>query len=235
MIRGWIQVIWRFSQVGLAGLFVMAAGMLAQNGEPLPTSPLGLELKALGRALKSHPQSAAPDAAAFLEKAKGVASLDDLLNLPVSPEAKSLLQRMQADEFDQGNPFLTLASVYPMALLLSRDVKSYSRGAYRSTQFLGGVGYDVVKYEVEDANGGLSFILAYKEKTAANQVAIGARDRRPTFSLFIIPQDETQVFYSLFQDGQLIENQAVPREQAVLQVTQRIEQSTPLLTARDSH
>lgn len=229
------HVIWRFGQIALAGAFVIAAGLIHEIQSRPSASPIIQELKAIEKKVAKAPPVRPPDGRAenFLEKAKEAASISDLRKLRMPRPAGRLIEAMEADEFDRGNPFLGLNSVYPLALILDHGVESFRRDAYRSNHFLGGVGYDVVKYEIRHPGGGLSYILAYKEKTGPNQIAIGHSDARPTFSLFVVPQEDNQVYLSLYQDGQPVQNNVVDRDLGLRQVTSRINQSTPLMTARD--
>ncbi len=230
--------IWKFGQIILAGAFVVAAGLAQEfKRENLPASPLIEELKVIQAKVARGSAAKLGDAASipgFMEKAKDAASISDLLKLNLQKPAQELINSMQDDEFDRGNPFYSLNNVYPVALIIDQGVKRFRRDAYRSSHFLGGLGYDVVKYEIEHANGARSYILAYKEKTGPNQIAIGHSDARPTFSLFVVPQDEAQVFLSLYQDGRPVQNELVDRDLGLRQVTTKVDQSTPLMTARDS-
>jgi hypothetical protein len=259
MIRGWIKELGRFGQLGLAGAFVLSAALISEMQGPRinPATALLTELKTIqpavaastavkanatpssadssGRTQKVYGPAEAPDthAGEILNHAREMSSINDFLKLPLGKQASQLVRDMQSDEFAQGNPFYLLNNVYPMAMILEYGVKVYRRDVYRSHQFLGGAGYDVVRYQIEHPDGRTSHILAYKEKTGPNQIVIGRGDARPTFSLFLVPQDQDNVFVNLYQDGQPVQNEIVESRLAVRQVAAKLGGATPLLSARE--
>lgn len=224
----------RFSHIALAGAFVLVAGLIHETQSRPTVPPLIQELKAIETKVAKAPAGVKAPSAHFLEQAKSAATISDLRKIPMPKAALKLIDAMETDEFDQGNPFLALNSIYPLALILDHGVVGFRRDAYRSSHFLGGAGYDIVKYEIDHGGGHRSYILAYKEKTGPDQIAIGHGDARPTFSLFVVPQQDDQVFLSLYQDGRPVQNDVVGRDLGLRRVTSRIDQSTPLMTARDS-
>jgi hypothetical protein len=244
MFWGWMRSTWGFGQLLLMGAFVLSAGLLQElQGPAVTSSPLLTELKAIETEVKAAPKVVirlpAPvplptaDPTSLMAKANQMSNIGDFLKLKIGKQAQKLIISMQSDEFAQGNPFYSLNNVYPVAMILDYGVKSFQRDAYRSHHFLGGMGYDVVKYQIEHSDGRFSYILAYKEKTGPDQIAIGQRDSRPTFSLFLVPQDQEHVFLNLYQDGKSVQNEVLVRDLAIRQVKAKIIEATPLLTARD--
>ncbi|MGE0763763.1 MAG: hypothetical protein AB7N80_10840 [Bdellovibrionales bacterium] len=227
----------QFSQISLAGIFVLLAATLGQFSEqprPEPT-PLIQELATIEKQVRQDQVKASPPSPTrdLIEAAKDMSSINDFNKLTLNSVEKQLIERVQSDEFNQGNPFYSMNNVYPIALILQKGVKSFNRDAYRSPQFMGGMGYDVVKYEILHTDRSKSYILAYKEKTGPDQVAIGRRDSRPVFSLFLVPHDQDQVYMSLYENGQPVTNHVVATESALSQITARVDQSTPLLSSRE--
>lgn len=238
------------SQVCLAGSFIVVAlsmGEMASTRAKPESVPLIEDLAKIETTIREHrgPKAAfkAQPAATsrlieerdFIAAAQEMSAIHDFLTLSLDTTEKSLLESLMQDEFSRGNPFDSLNNVYPLALILQKGVLSFERSAYRSPQFIGNLGYDVLKYEIQHRDQTRSHILAYKEKTAPAQVVIGSRDNRPVFSLFLVPHDQDQVYMSIFESGKPITNQVVSTEVALNSVMRRVDSSTPLLSARSSH
>lgn len=231
-----------FSQICLCGGFVLIAVSVSEirQKEQIQAPPLIQDLAQIEAKVQEQRQVLKTKSAAvprmeqardLIDAAKNMTSLQDFTRLALKGIERELLDSLLGDEFSQGNPFDSLDNVYPFALMLQKGVRSFSRDAYRSPQFMGGLGYDVVKYEVVHPDQSRSFVLAYKDKTAPAQVAIGRKDSRPVFSLFMVPQDQDQVYMSLFENGRPVTNKVVSMESALAQITARVDSST-LLSSR---
>lgn len=236
------EQIWRISQLLLAGGFVIIAatkGDLATKSGPAEPSPLINDLQLVAQAVNDSPGEqkkptlVGPDRT--MELIKGASTIEDLNALPLPQGAKSLIESMVSDEFDIGNPFVTIDIVYAMGLILQRGVQNFHRDAYRSPQFTQDLGYDVLKYEVVNNDGQSSFILAYKDKTGPGQTGIGLRDMRPSFAIILVPQDEGLFHLSFFAPGKPAESHNVAKEDAMKRILSHISPSTPLLTSRTNY
>lgn len=232
-------------QLVLASLFVIVAAQLNENSErskPAEASKLVADLESIHQKISSRQEipkrteSHIQGSEEILKTALlGITSLSDFSALNLPAPAKALLERIEADEFDRGNPFAIIDQPYPLALILSRKIESYQRDAYRSSHFQGQMGYDVIKYEITHPDKSVSFILAYKERTASEQVAIGVKDSRPIFSLFLVATDNGEYFMSSTEENKPSENRQLSKTEALARVSSRLESSTPLMTARDSY
>ncbi len=159
-------------------------------------------------------------------------SISDFKSLDLPESARKLITQMEQDEFNEGHPFYAITNIFPVAKVLDKGVVNFQRQAYRTSEFVMGSGYDLVKYEILHPDNQKSHIVAFKQRTAPGQNPVGRPDQRPTFTLIVVPQDNGLVHSSLYYNGMLQTTDSLSMEQAMSEISEKLRRSTPWLAMR---
>lgn len=141
-----------------------------------------------------------------------------------------LRDSLAQDEFNDILPFASLSTLDPLSLVMQKGVAHFDRTVFRSPDYQGESGYDLVQYDIEHPGGSRSVILAYLDRpllTASRNV--GAPDSRIPVVMILDAQGE-QAAYSLYRAGNLIEQSQIPAGDMSGLVAQRIAQSLPFMS-----
>lgn len=130
--------------------------------------------------------------------------------------AESLRRALAQDEIYSQNPFETLTTADTLQKILDRGVVHFERETMRSNDYQDEHGYDLVHYQIEHPDSGLSHILAFGQP---NQLSV----------LLLTPAGE-KVEYALFEDGTLNELFLIPNEEGDAKLAQRLSTSIPFLS-----
>lgn len=141
-----------------------------------------------------------------------------------------LRDSLAQDEFNDMVPFASLSTLDPLNKVLQKGVLHYERTVFRSPDYQGESGYDLVQYDIEHSGGKRSTILAYLDRPELTVSRnIGAPDPRIPVVMIIEGQGESS-FYSLYRNGNLTEQTAIPAADVSGLVAQRIALSIPFLS-----
>jgi hypothetical protein len=141
-----------------------------------------------------------------------------------------LRDSLAQDEFGETLPFANLTTFDPLLKVLGHGVAHFDRTVFRSPDYQGEDGYDLVQYEIEHPDGKHSTILAYLDRpllTVSHNV--GAPDPRIPVVMVLESQGESSV-YSLYRSGNLVEQSPIPTADVSGLVAQRISLSIPFLS-----
>lgn len=141
-----------------------------------------------------------------------------------------LRDSLAQDEFGEELPFAALTTLDPVNRILNKGVSHFERTVYRSPDYQGESGYDLVQYEIEHKDKTHSMILAYLDRPGLNVSRnVGAPDPRVPVVMILGAQDG-QTLYSLYRSGNLIEQTAIASADASGLVADRISLSIPFLS-----
>lgn len=229
-----------WGQLALVAVFILSALLVTERRDGLGREGDGQSANFNIQALLDSPLKASRPAGDSSQQRKfRQANKVGLAKDSTSAERDSLAQngrdwlsQLQEDEFQSGHPFQLLKDRNLLDEIVSRGVIGFARDTYRSGDFGQGLGYDIVKYEVETQDGKTHFVLAYREKTAPAQTGVGLPDLRPTSMAVLMADDEGYQIHA-FQNGSEVGSVHVEQNVALREVFRRLEHSTPLLTSRD--
>jgi len=141
-----------------------------------------------------------------------------------------LRDSLAQDEFGELTPFAGLSTLYPLTHVIAKGIKSFERTTYRSPEYQGESGYDLVHYEIEHPDGEQSSIVAYLDRTLATAARnVGAPDPRVPVVMILEGRGE-QSAYSLYRSGDLIEQTEIPVADSQDLVARRISASVPFMS-----
>lgn len=141
-----------------------------------------------------------------------------------------LRDSLAQDEFNDVVPFATLSTLDPLTQVVQKGVRHFERTVFRSPDYQGESGYDLVQYDIEHADGKHSTILAYLDRpllTASRNV--GAPDARIPVIMILEARGEISL-YSLYRSGDLVEQSEIPAADMSGLVAQRIALSIPFMS-----
>ncbi len=141
-----------------------------------------------------------------------------------------LRDSLAQDEFLETLPFANLSTLDPLNRVFEKGVAHFERTVFRSPDYQGESGYDLVQYEIEHSDGKRSTILAYLDRpmlTASRNV--GTPDARIPVVMIMDAQGEN-ASYSHYRGGNLVEQTQIPAGDVSGLVAQRIALSIPFLS-----
>lgn len=139
-------------------------------------------------------------------------------------------EALAQDEFGEFVPFAHLSTLDPLLNLVRKGVKRFERTTFRSPEYQGESGYDLVHYEVEHPNGARSSILAYLDRPLLTaQRNVGEPDSRVPV-VMIMNENGAMSEYALYRAGHLVEQSQIPLADVSRLVAQRISQSLPFMS-----
>ncbi|NJM10268.1 MAG: hypothetical protein HC883_05255, partial [Bdellovibrionaceae bacterium] len=145
-------------------------------------------------------------------------------------QADALLEFLAQDELGEAAPFVSLSTLDPLTHVIRAGIKHFERTTYRSPEYQGESGYDLVHYEIEHPEGLRSSIVAYLDRpllTASRNV--GSPDARVPVVMILEGRGE-QSLYSLYRSGNLIEQADIETSDVAGLVAQRVSASVPFLS-----
>lgn len=86
-------------------------------------------------------------------------------------------ESLERDEMGDQNPFANLKNLAALQQILAKGVTSFTREAYRSPNYQGESGYDLLSYVIQQADGGRSTILVYMEGVPYVTFAVGTSSK----------------------------------------------------------
>ncbi|NJL25815.1 MAG: hypothetical protein HC902_11990 [Calothrix sp. SM1_5_4] len=137
--------------------------------------------------------------------------------------AAALKEALAQDELKEQNPYAGLSSLDPIRAIFDKGVSVFSRQTYRSSEYTGESGYDVVHYEIEHPDKSKSSILAYLERMLSQEAAGSGSERIP---MVLITGNEV----SVFREGILLERGSLAPEAAEELVASRLAAAVPFLS-----
>lgn len=143
----------------------------------------------------------------------------------ISRKLESLRESLEQDEFGELNPFANLSTLDPITAVLARGVKGYTRSTFRSPEYTGDNGYDLVHYEVQHPDGKTSVIMAYLEKPLT---ASGGGNRIPFVMVMTTEGDHSSV--ALYKGGTLEERSEIDTREGESRISQRLNAGVPFLS-----
>jgi hypothetical protein len=141
-----------------------------------------------------------------------------------------LRDSLAQDEFHEELPFANLSTLDPLTRLFENGVAHFERTVFRSPDYQGESGYDLVQYDIEHPDGTHSAILAYLDRpqlTVSRNV--GTADPRIPV-VMILEAQGLESTYSLYRSGNLIERSQIPTSDVSALVAQRISLSIPFMS-----
>lgn len=163
-------------------------------------------------------------------KKKTTLALEDNIPAGFKPLQSALSRSLEQDELMDENPFAHLSSSDPLQQIMTKGVTKFHREVYRSPDYQGESGYDLVSYEIEHTDQSKSTVLAYLERANENTWHnVGAPDERIPFIIFMVSSGEG-VTYSFFRAGHLTEQSTLTSAQASDIVAQRLSSGIPFLS-----
>lgn len=181
-------------------------------------------------AVSSSPSGKVPVALStvpWLEKAVQLTSLREFLEMTPQNQARQLVQSLIEDEFEKGAPFANLSSYYPLALLLSKGVTQYTRNTYRTHEFRGEEGYDLVTYDITHGDGTHSSIMAYMDRSSGNELDTLTTPKRSVYVVLSLPETKRTNYYNLYRDNELFEHSSLAASESLALVNHRVNASVP--------
>lgn len=175
---------------------------------------------------KSIPQTLNPTP--WMEQASGITNLPELLKITSNKE-KLLVQSLMDDEFDNGKPFLSLSSYYPLVALLGKGVRSYQRSTFRTQNYRGADSYDLVTYDVIHSDGTHSEIMAYNDKKADPDLNSRTLELPMKYVVFSLYESGQSRYYNLYRDNELEEHGSLELARATHLVADRVNGSVPFM------
>lgn len=150
------------------------------------------------------------------------------------PRARDLTNMLRdslaQDEFGDNLPFASLSTLDPLTRMMGKGVKHFERTVYRSPDYQGENGYDVVHYDIEHADGKHSSVLAYLDRPSLTVSRnVGTPDPRVPIVMILEARNE-EAAYSLYRMGDLVEQSKVPSADISSLVAERIALSVPFLS-----
>ncbi len=165
-----------------------------------------------------------------MAKKKTTLALDENIPAGFKPLQSALSRSFEQDELMDQNPFAHLSSSDPLQQIMTKGVTKFHREVYRSPEYQGESGYDLVSYEIEHTDGSKSTVLAYLDRADPNMWRnVGAPDERIPFIIFMVSSGEGAT-YSFFRAGHLVEQSALTSTQARDIVAQRLSLGIPFLS-----
>lgn len=146
------------------------------------------------------------------------------------PLQSALSRSLEQDELGDENPFSHLANLDPLHEIIGKGVTKFRRETFRSPQYQGENGYDLVSYEVQHSDGSQSSILAYLERAnATTWHNVGAPDDRITSVVFMVANG-IGATYSSYRAGALTEQSTLTSTEAQTLISQRLVSGIPFLS-----
>ena len=141
-----------------------------------------------------------------------------------------LRDSLAQDEFGDQSPFAALSTLDPINKILIKGVVHFERTVFRSPDYQGESGYDLVQYEIQHKDKTQSIILAYLDRPELNLSRnVGAPDPRKPVVMVLVAEGD-QSLYSLYRSGHLSEQTEIPSAAASGLVADRISLSIPFLS-----
>ena len=141
-----------------------------------------------------------------------------------------LRDSLAQDEFHEVLPFANLSTLDPLTRLLAKGIAHFERTVYRSPDYQGESGYDLVQYDVEHVDGTQSAILAYLDRPQLTiSRNVGTADPRIPI-VMILEAQGLESAYSLYRSGNLVEQSQIPASDVSALVAQRISLSIPFMS-----
>lgn len=150
--------------------------------------------------------------------------------IPQETPKNILNERLLQDEFGDTSPFQEIANTETIKELLDKGVKRFDRQAYRSSQFVWGEGYDVVRYEIYHDNGTKSFVLAYRDSGSREAPKVGSeKDLRDIRILIYESEADDKMSVTRFTNGQfVVKTSGLKQESIKAEMAQMLQNSTSL-------
>ncbi|HMN67541.1 MAG TPA: hypothetical protein PKC28_03285 [Bdellovibrionales bacterium] len=151
-------------------------------------------------------------------------------SLALHDPARKLRDSLSQDEFGDISPFGDLSTLEPLSELMRKGVKSFERQAFRSPEYQGEIGYDILHYRIHHADGSTSEIMAYLERALTTESRnVGAPDERePVVMSMVADQDRIQ--FSYFKANVLKQRSELSSSDAQALVEQRLSSGVPFLS-----
>lgn len=141
-----------------------------------------------------------------------------------------LRESFTEDEFGEINPFAGLSTLDSLTSLFARGVSGYDRNTYRSPDYHGESGYDLVHYQVKHPDGGVSSVLAFLDRPElTTSLNVGSSEVRVPVVMVMVQKGE-RTEYTLYKGGNLIEQSQIPSSDIEGIVAQRVNASVPFLS-----
>lgn len=141
-----------------------------------------------------------------------------------------LRDSLAQDEFHEVLPFANLSTLDPLTRLLGKGVVHFERTVFRSPDYQGESGYDLVQYDLEHTDGTHSAILAYLDRPGLTVSRnVGTADPRIPV-VMILEAQGMESAYSLYRSGNLIEQSLIPSSDVSALVAQKISLSIPFMS-----
>lgn len=156
-------------------------------------------------------------------------ALSDSSTSQESPKS-ILTERLLQDEFGDMSPFQEITSSETIKGILDKGVKRFDRQAYRSSQFVWGEGYDVVRYEIYHDDETKSFVLAYRDSSSRQAPKVGMeKDLRDIRVLVYETEDADKMSVTRFTNGQLVvKTTGLKQEMIKTEMSHMLQNSTSL-------
>lgn len=154
-----------------------------------------------------------------------------LIKAPIKEgKGPELRESFTDDEFGESNPFAGLSTLDSLTSLFARGVSGFERSTYRSPDYHGESGYDLVHYEVKHPDGGVSTVLAFLDRPElTTPMGVGHVDNRVPVVMVMVQTGESTE-YTLYRGGDLIESTHIPSSAIEGMVAQRIQASVLFLS-----
>lgn len=236
-LKNWRSYAHRTFAVSSLAVAILAIGLNGefsdsrQSSEDFESSNLS-QRGAVSKNLKAIKIPQSLSVTPWLEKAISETSLAGLRDLSQGMTERLLLEAMMDDEIGTGSPFSNLSSFYPVALILSKGVKQYNRGTYRTSLFRGDEGYDLIVYEVIHDDGTHSSFMAYFDKENRQELEenVGP-EQKSLYVVFNVFETKQTSYYNRYKNGNLEDHGSVQMVAARAGVSQRVSASVPFMAA----
>ncbi len=200
---------------------VLSAGMLAMTNVDLSWYPVAMTV--------SQKSAVAPKSL-WTKLTEGKVAAED------TGPAGQLRALLEQDDLADQNPFANLSSQDPLNDIFKAGVVRFQRKTLRSRTYRDESGYDLVHYEIDQAGGHKSQILAYLEREAG-EITEGdiSGEGQPSMHvevpvILVVRNAGEQSEYSVFRDGALIESSTISTPDADHLLTQRLSDGIPFLS-----
>ncbi len=151
---------------------------------------------------------------------------------PISQESPKtiLTERLMQDEFGDSSPFQEIANTETFKDIFNKGVKRFDRQAYRSSQFVWGEGYDVVRYEIYHDNNTKTFVLAYRDSGSREAPKVGSeKDLRDIRVLIYEPEADDKMAVTRYTNGQfVVKTSGLKQESIKAEMSQMLQNTTSL-------